>query len=190
MTDDKAHLTKLVRNYYARLRVLESQSALRGINTSPEIAIEIEDIREEILRIQALLDNGENEKNTQSGGVNFGSGNIIGQLGDIVQGDKVATTTSGTIQGTVVGVNYGTIDIVPQKQPVRQEDVDDMLELLSLHRQTLSIYLKQRALQGAAYSAPQVTNGIREAREGIQRCKSILRGWSISIEDLPVDNPQ
>ena len=39
-----------------RLRVLELQAAMKGINTPPETEIEIEDIQAEIQRYQQMID--------------------------------------------------------------------------------------------------------------------------------------
>lgn len=49
------HLRRLIDLHTRRLRVLEEQAALTGINTRPEVQTEIEDIRTEIARLEALL---------------------------------------------------------------------------------------------------------------------------------------
>lgn len=67
------------------------------------------------------------------------------------------------------------------------KDIDNQLELLEKHRQTLSHYLGQRALLGRAFTPPGVTHGINEARENIRRIKTILREWDIPVEDQPDD---
>jgi AAA-like domain/TIR domain len=69
-----------------------------------------------------------------------------------------------------------------------QEEIADQQELLHTHRRTLAQYLKQQATLTGAFAPPSVVHGIREARDQIQRIKSILRGWGIAIEDHPDDN--
>jgi hypothetical protein len=48
-------IKKLVHNYSRRLQILKEQQALRGINTPPEIVIEIEDIEAKIEKLQTEL---------------------------------------------------------------------------------------------------------------------------------------
>jgi len=47
--------------------------------------------------------------------------------------------------------------------------------------------LKRLAQIGSANASPEVFHGIREAREGIRRCKAALRGWGAAVTDLPDD---
>ncbi|MBK9940656.1 MAG: hypothetical protein IPP13_03425 [Kouleothrix sp.] len=68
-----------------------------------------------------------------------------------------------------------------------QEDIESQLKLLAAYRQTLAIYLRQRALLGEAYTPPGVLNSITESQLDIQRLKAILRNWRVEIEDLPDD---
>jgi hypothetical protein len=66
-------------------------------------------------------------------------------------------------------------------------DIQEQQELLAAHRHTLSIYLRQRALQGAAFTPPSIENGIREARHNIRTIKATLRSWGAFVEDHPDD---
>jgi hypothetical protein len=50
------HSRELINRHTRRLRVLESQAAIAGYNVRPEVQTEIEDIRGELARLQALLD--------------------------------------------------------------------------------------------------------------------------------------
>jgi hypothetical protein len=67
------------------------------------------------------------------------------------------------------------------------DEIHDQLQLLQSHRKTLSHYLNQHALLGAAFIPPAVTHGIGEARANIRRIKSLLRGWGVTCEDAPDD---
>jgi hypothetical protein len=107
------------------------------------------------------------------------------------------TNVSGTLYGSAIGVNLGTVNTHYGAQPpsagpqgstqASQEQIDDQLELLDAHRRTLSIYLKQQAQLGSAYAPPGVANGIHEARLAIRRIKATLRGWGRSAADHPDD---
>jgi len=66
-----------------------------------------------------------------------------------------------------------------------QEDIRHQQTLLEIHRRNLAQYIKQQGLIGEAFAPPMIVNGIRESRENIQRIKGILRGWNVSIDDLP-----
>jgi CHAT domain len=50
-----AHIQQLIEEYTRRLRVLEVQAARAGYNARPEVLTEIDEIRAEIARLQALL---------------------------------------------------------------------------------------------------------------------------------------
>jgi len=67
------------------------------------------------------------------------------------------------------------------------DTVTQQQELLSVHRQTLTVYLRQQAMLGVPYTPPAIAYGIREARENIQRIKSTLRDWGVAVENLPDD---
>jgi hypothetical protein len=51
-----AHVQRLIDLHTRRLRVLEEQAVRTGYNVRPEVQTEIEDIRAELARLQALLD--------------------------------------------------------------------------------------------------------------------------------------
>ena len=54
-TGDREQMQRLLDNHTRRLYQLESRAAIEGIGTPPAVAIEIEDIRAEIARLQRLL---------------------------------------------------------------------------------------------------------------------------------------
>ena len=107
------------------------------------------------------------------------------------------TEVNGTLYGSAVGVNLGTVQNYYGATPhgtsgegpsgVTQEQIDDQHDLLASHRRTLAIYLKQQAQLGSAYAPPGVANGIREARQAIKRVKATLRGWGQAVDDHPDD---
>jgi hypothetical protein len=69
-----------------------------------------------------------------------------------------------------------------------QDDiVEQQQRLLKIHRQTLAVYIEQRAKFGTTYLPSSVVSGIHEVRDEIRRIKTILRGWSVSMEDYPDD---
>jgi hypothetical protein len=67
------------------------------------------------------------------------------------------------------------------------QDIHDQQALLRAHRQTLAVYLQQRALLGAALTPPGIVNGIIENRAAIQRIKQTLRDWGAEVDDHPND---
>jgi hypothetical protein len=71
-----------------------------------------------------------------------------------------------------------------------QAEIQAQQALLDAHRHTLSIYLRQRALQGQAYAPPSIENGINEARNNIRNIKKTLRSWGAFVEDRPDDEEQ
>jgi outer membrane protein assembly factor BamB len=70
-----------------------------------------------------------------------------------------------------------------------QEEIDQQRMLLMTYRRTLAHYLSQQATLGTAHIPPEVTHGIREARDNIRRIKGILDGWGVPVEDKPDDEP-
>lgn len=68
-----------------------------------------------------------------------------------------------------------------------QEEIDDQLARLAIYRRNLALYLKQRALQGEAFTPPGVANGIVESRSQIRLIKKVLQDWHVSVEDHPDD---
>src|SRR6266540_4333109 len=71
-----------------------------------------------------------------------------------------------------------------------QAEIQEQQALLDAHRHTLSIYLRQRALQGQAFAPPSIENGINEARNNIRNIKKTLRSWAALVEDRPDDEEQ
>lgn len=112
-------------------------------------------------------------------------------------GTSGTVNVTGTLHGNAVGVNYGTVQTIAGGAAVARpaaapggptaEEVADQRALLAAHRQTLAIYLRQRAQFGSAYAPPAVEGGIREARAGIRRCVAALRGWGEAVADHPDD---
>lgn len=68
-----------------------------------------------------------------------------------------------------------------------QHDIAAQHDLLATHRRTLAIYLRQRALQSAAFMPPAVEHGIHEARSQIHQIKQTLRSWHVEVADHPDD---
>lgn len=68
-----------------------------------------------------------------------------------------------------------------------QEDIDQQRGLLDTYRRTLAHYLHRKSIIGEAYLPPEVTHGIREARDNIRRVKQILRTWGVVVTDHPDD---
>src|SRR5579859_974279 len=70
----------------------------------------------------------------------------------------------------------------------RQDDIQHQRSLLEIHRRTLGHMLRQAAAYGGVDFAPSATtHTIRTARADIERIKEILRGWGVTIDDLPDD---
>jgi hypothetical protein len=55
-SEELAHLKEVLRSYKRRLWVLEGKEALQGLHTPPEVLIEIEDLREKIVRHQSRIE--------------------------------------------------------------------------------------------------------------------------------------
>src|SRR5262245_35417136 len=53
--DQRSHLEGLRQAHLRRLRILEQQAAITGVNTRPEVLTEIEDLQASIARIDAQL---------------------------------------------------------------------------------------------------------------------------------------
>lgn len=99
----------------------------------------------------------------QSGGINFGSGNTIGSIGDIVAGDKVS---GDKVLGDKV-VNYGA------PRPA-ETSPDHVRRLIDLHTRRLRVLEEQAALSG--YNArPEVRTEIDDIRAEIARLEALLK---------------
>jgi hypothetical protein len=77
---------------------------------------------------------------------------------------------------------------LPGSSPPDPEAVDNQQKLLATHRQTLAFLLQQRAAHSSASSPVSILNGIVEARQGIERCKAVLRSWGLAAGDDPSDS--
>jgi hypothetical protein len=62
------------------------------------------------------------------------------------------------------------------------EEVQDYLSRLTINRQTLQHYLRQKDMHGGAHMPPAITHGIREARGQIAVIKRALSSWNIPFE--------
>lgn len=86
----------------------------------------------------------------QSGGLNFGSGNSVGQVGDVVAGNQVrgGVENQGRIDGQSVGVNMGTIiygrapEPAPPEQPAPSEAEQARKLLATLKRRQYVLQLQ------------------------------------------------
>ena len=58
---DQKHTRNLINNYNRRLQKLEEQSALYGLDTSPQILIEIEEIQKKITQLQRNLESSSSD---------------------------------------------------------------------------------------------------------------------------------
>jgi hypothetical protein len=68
------------------------------------------------------------------------------------------------------------------------EEVKNQLALLTTHRDTLAILLRQQAVLGSAYAPPSILHGIYQSRAEIKRIKKVLRSWGYDLEDEPNDD--
>jgi hypothetical protein len=131
---------------------------------------------------------GDHIQGDQVGGAKITVGGI--SIGGSVGALQQVTITGGMVQGPIIGSQMNTSAPAPTNTEQRipaatPEEIDEQRELLEAHRRTLGIYLKRLAKLGSANAAPEVFHGIREAREGIGRCKAALRGWGVAVGDLP-----
>lgn len=103
----------------------------------------------------------------QSGGVNFGSGNRIGVLGDFVGGDKVQ---GDKVQGDKI-THYGAYGTPPPADT----SPEHLRLLIELHTRRLRVLETQAARTG--YNArPEVVNEIEEIQAEIARLEALLAG--------------
>jgi ABC-type branched-subunit amino acid transport system substrate-binding protein len=73
-----------------------------------------------------------------------------------------------------------------QSMPTKDE-IEGQRTLLAAHRATLAVLLRQLASLGADHAPSGVHNGIADARDGIARCKAILREWGQVVQKHPND---
>src|SRR5262245_27711842 len=79
------------------------------------------------------------------------------------------------------------LNLVRSNMMPTPKDINDKQEQLESHRRTLAQLLLQQAKFGNVYVPPHVVNDIANTRENIQRIKSILEGWGISVSNHPDD---
>ncbi|MDQ2995510.1 MAG: hypothetical protein M3R61_00420 [Chloroflexota bacterium] len=124
------------------------------------------------------------------GGDKIRSGGIL--IGGSVGTMQSVTITDGTVSGPIIGSQttyYGAPPAASSTAPaaVSQEDIDEQQELVTAHRRTLAVYLRRLAKLGDAHAPPEISHGIREARNGIRHVKATLRGWGVASGDHPDD---
>ena len=98
----------------------------------------------------------------QSGGINFGSGNKIDQIGDIVAGDKIA---GDKVLGDKI-LNYGA----PKPADTGPEHVQ---RLIDLHTRRLRV-LEEQAARTGFNVRPEVQTEIEDIRGEIARLRALL----------------
>ncbi|GAB4211739.1 MAG: hypothetical protein OHK0022_46630 [Roseiflexaceae bacterium] len=68
------------------------------------------------------------------------------------------------------------------------QDIRDQLEQLRLLRENMQFFRRQALAHGGLAAAPVATQrGLAGAYAEIARCKAVLRGWGVEVEDLPDD---
>jgi hypothetical protein len=67
------------------------------------------------------------------------------------------------------------------------EDIAAQYDLLTAHRTTLKIRLRQKALAGSIETPLIIEHDILQARHEIRRIKILLREWSQEVSDAPED---
>ena len=68
------------------------------------------------------------------------------------------------------------------------QDIADQQRLLAQHRQNVQTLLEQITSQGGAIHASlNLRNTLADAQKDIGRCKAILRGWGVRVDDHPND---
>ena len=70
------------------------------------------------------------------------------------------------------------------------DEIKQQQQLLSTYRHNLATLAQQAAQYGGEAFAPlATTNGIRESRVQIRHAKQALRGWHVTVDDHPNDEP-
>lgn len=110
--DQRQHLEDMAQNYRKRQRALERQQALFGVETSPHITIEIDDLKKKIADIELQLSENTETPGTQSTQSSeipllkhlnpllhllFGIGNILNTLLDKVTGNTEREIVSSSV---------------------------------------------------------------------------------------------
>jgi hypothetical protein len=94
----------------------------------------------------------------------------------------------GTLRGWKVAVVDNPIDEGPRDAIAAE--VESQRQLLQIHRTNLSLYLKQQAQYDPDEAPPIVIHSLNLNRNAIQRIKAILRGWGVSVDDLPEEETE
>jgi hypothetical protein len=103
----------------------------------------------------------------QTGGINFGSGNTIGSIGDVVAGDKIGgdKVSGDKVMGDKV-INYGA----PRPADTAPEHLRRLIEL---HTRRLRV-LDEQATRAGYNARPEVLNEIDDIRAEIARLQALL----------------
>jgi CHAT domain len=131
------------------------------------------------LRTDGRLWADEERPATSVGGVS-----IAGNVGTM----QVINVSGGSV-GSIIG-SQATYGAAPASglPPAPSADPSAGLRLrLESHRETLTTYLHQLAIAGAANVRPEVMSGIRTARHEIARIKADLRALGVPAADHPDD---
>lgn len=67
------------------------------------------------------------------------------------------------------------------------EHINQEREILEVWRQTLVSYRRRLAQLGSAHAPPEITHGLAEARQAVQKSKTNLRLMGVDVEDIPGD---
>ncbi|MCB0191388.1 MAG: hypothetical protein KDJ65_05540 [Anaerolineae bacterium] len=199
-------IQKQITIHTRRLQKLREQEALKGLNTPPEISIEIEDIETKLADLRKELANASSQpdlplsnpelaqemarqsdntppsSSTQIGGLNFG--NISGSTINI--GNVSADVNAG---GDIVGGNKVTTTITSGS--TSQGDVQAQLEAaLVKWRQELTAVLEQsRDLDSddKEYAETTADKVIKEAKKGSQANPEKLEGFFKKLSNMTPD---
>ena len=106
----------------------------------------------------------------QSGGVNFGQGNTIGSVGDVIGGDKVA---GDKIQGNKIVYGSGS-EQLPAIEDLDPNDTAQVQKMFDVRRKRLNALQLQAARYGI--DAPvHITLEIEQLEGEVERLRQMLR---------------
>ena len=110
---------------------------------------------------------------------------------EIVQQCPVHVVRQGAEPGVItpLEIRVGTPPASSHPTALDQEEIDEQLRLMKIHRARLRVLLEQQARLGTAYAPPGIALDIDEARADIRRLKAILRRAGARVEDSPNDEP-
>ncbi len=89
----------------------------------------------------------------------------------------------GRLRGWKIEVHDHSDDQDPNDD--RRDEIQHQRELLKIHRRNLATYLAQQKQLPIGQSPPILVNSLDHIRSEIQRIKAILRGWRVTVDDLP-----